>query len=177
SDGRIVAVGAADFASTTDPGFVAVRLNGDGSLDGTFGTGGIAKVDLGVGSGFKTAHSGAIQSDGRMVMAGIRYDDGGGGSVKSTIKVVRLLGGGSVDPSFGTGGIVSLALPGWAEANDVVVQGDGKIVVGGYEYVPYFSGTEQAYLLARLDTGGALDATFGTGGIVDRKSTRLNSSH
>jgi uncharacterized delta-60 repeat protein len=176
NDGRIVAVGTADATSTTDPGMVAVRFDTDGSLDGTFGTGGIAKVNIAVGAGYEVAQSVAIQADGSLVLAGERFDETGPDTFHSNIKVVRLLANGSLDASFGTGGIVSLGLAGWAEANDVVVQPDGDVVVGGYEYVPYFSGSEQAFLLARLDSAGVLDPGFGAAGIVIRGPEPQGSS-
>src|SRR5438034_7794344 len=49
------------------------------------------------------------------------------------------------------------------------IQGDGKIVVAGYAD----NAASEDFALARYNTDGTLDATFGT----DRKSTRLNSSH
>jgi len=176
SDGRIVAVGTADATSTTDPGMVAVRFLANGSLDPSFGIGVIAKVNLAVGTGYEVSRSVAVQADGSLVLAGQRYDETGPDTSHSNIKVVRLLANGSLDPSFGTGGIVSIGLAGWAEANDVVVQSDGKIVIGGYEYVPYFSGSQQAFLVVRLDSTGALDPGFGAGGIVIRGPEPQGSS-
>src|SRR6478672_1709197 len=70
-----------------------------------------------------------------------------------------LLTAGALDPSFGAGGIVTTALTsGTQGANSIVLQGDGKIVVAGN------GGTD--FGLARYNTNGTLDATFGSGGKV-----------
>jgi uncharacterized delta-60 repeat protein len=66
-DGKIVAAGIASFNQGGD--FGISRYNGDGSLDATFGIGGKVTTDFsGRGDG---AHALAIQSDGRIVAAGV----------------------------------------------------------------------------------------------------------
>jgi uncharacterized delta-60 repeat protein len=69
---------------------------------------------------------------------------------------------GDLDPDFGDNGI---ALLGIADSGlgAAVIQPDGKIVVGGH--APDMSGQHEL-LVARLDTAGALDPSFGAGGIV-----------
>src|SRR6516165_431864 len=66
---------------------------------------------------------------------------------------------GDLDPSFGTGGKVTTAV-GYASA--VALQGDGKIVAVGHTD----TGTQGAFALARYNSDGSPDATFGTGGTV-----------
>src|SRR5688572_31371779 len=67
---------------------------------------------------------------------------------------------GDLDPTFGVGGKVVTSFPGGLDtANDVAVQTDGKIVVGG------FSGSD--FALTRYNIDGTLDQTFGTGGRVN----------
>ena len=73
-------------------------------------------------------------------------------------------GHGSLDPSFGKGGIVETAIgeePG-AEASSLVIQRDGKLVVAGGTTKKAFD----YYALARYKVNGALDRSFGVGGIV-----------
>jgi uncharacterized delta-60 repeat protein len=66
---------------------------------------------------------------------------------------------GSLDPSFSGDGKVVTPFPnGRDNAEDVAVQADGKVVVAGS------SGSD--FALARYNTDGSLDATFGTGGRV-----------
>ncbi len=68
-----------------------------------------------------------------------------------------------LDTSFGNSGKVTLAL-GLAddEAFAVAVQADGKIVLAGRS----FSAGQSDFALARFDTAGAIDTTFGSGGKV-----------
>jgi uncharacterized delta-60 repeat protein len=72
---------------------------------------------------------------------------------------------GSLDPTFGTGGIVTTSFNGFddAIANVTAIQSDGKILVAGQ--VPSSQNLGQVGL-ARYNTNGSLDASFGTGGIV-----------
>lgn len=73
----------------------------------------------------------------------------------------------ALDPSFGSGGISAPLLPGIAaEAKGAVRQADGKTVAAGCIYVSDESGTTCHYALARYDASGALDASFGNGGVV-----------
>jgi uncharacterized delta-60 repeat protein len=69
----------------------------------------------------------------------------------------------ALDLTFGTGGIVTTPI---GSGNDygrsVAIQTDGKLVVAGYSN----NGTNSDFALVRYTTNGALDLTFGTGGIV-----------
>ena len=63
------------------------------------------------------------------------------------------------DPTFGDGGLVTVAFPGGIAAiMRVARQADGKIVGVG--------GTEESLLIARVNTDGSFDSSFGKGGIV-----------
>ena len=87
-------------------------------------------------------------------------DGGGGGDAHadSSIQVsCGEAGAGTLDPAFGDGGVVVLTYPS-SSANSVVVQPDGKIVIGGY--------TAQSLALVRLMPDGSLDSTFGSTGFV-----------
>jgi uncharacterized delta-60 repeat protein len=121
------------------------RLNANGLLDKTFGTGGIAAVDFG---GTEFGEAMARQADGRILVAG-RADAGGA-------IVARLRATGALDPDFGAGGRVTL--PGGGSANAVLVQPDRRIVVAGNA-----SGSG-AMTVTRLMPGGSLDTGFGTNG-------------
>jgi uncharacterized delta-60 repeat protein len=71
SDGKIVVAGNSDNGSNAD--FAVVRYNTDGLLDTSFGTGGI--VTTAIGDGIDSVNSIALQSDGKIVVAG--YSDNG----------------------------------------------------------------------------------------------------
>ncbi len=140
-DGKIVAVGtsAADFA--------LARYNTDGSLDTSFGTGGKVTTDFG---GTDQAWAAVLQPDGKIVAAGLASAD---------FALARYNTNGSLDTSFGTGGKVTTSFEGSDQARAVVLQPDGKIVAVGWD-----NGVE--FALARYNTDGLLDSSFGTGGKV-----------
>jgi uncharacterized delta-60 repeat protein len=164
TDGRILVVGTADGGSG-DPTTGILRLDASGAADGTFGTAGTAHINTVVSSGDEAAVAVGVQSDGRIVVTGWYYDVVGGMAVARMV-VVRVLADGTPDPSFGTGGVKVISLAGSAFPTSLVLQSDGKIVVGGYVYVPQGSGQIQAFMVARFETDGDLDPGFGTGGIV-----------
>jgi uncharacterized delta-60 repeat protein len=127
------------------------RYNLDGSLDTSFGNGGKVVTDLGHDADLSGV---AIQADGQIVVAG--------DSSATYFLVARYGTGGSLDPTFGSGGVATGAVAGSASA--VIVQPDGKIVAGG----EFFENLHPSgWALERLNTDGSLDSTFGTGGVVD----------
>ena len=177
-DGKIVVAGDADFlnADYGVVGFGVKRFNTDGSADHSFGTSGESDVivvnHLPI-SNFALddhANSVALQSDGQIVVAGQfnNYADTASGShVEFTL--VRFNSNGTVDSSFGIHGSVMNYIAGGDSttdvANSVAIQQDGKIVAAGSSYDPYDpSGNFMAVALARYDTNGTLDTTFGVNG-------------
>jgi uncharacterized delta-60 repeat protein len=101
--------------------FVVLRYLPDGQLDAGFGSGGLVVTDFG---GEAKAYAVAIQSDGKIVAAG---------EADESIALARYLADGTLDSDFGTGGLVHTELPlgNSAEALEMVIQPDGRIVVGG----------------------------------------------
>jgi len=149
-DGKIVAAGygAGDF--------LVVRYNTDGSLDTGFGNAGIVTTDIGGGNS-DYAYAVAIQSDGKIVAAGVKDR----GMADPDIAVVRYDTLGDLDASFNGTGKVTIPISSTnEEAYGVAIQPDGKIVVAGSQSSPYF------FIVARLNADGTQDATFGTDGIV-----------
>jgi uncharacterized delta-60 repeat protein len=158
-DGRIVAVGAAAGRSSTGV-FAVARYLPDGTLDAGFGGGGT--VTTAVTEGGDEATAVAIQPDGKIVV---------GGSNRDRFELVRYEADGTLDPTFGTGGLVTTDVtPAWDVAWDMALLANGKIVLAGY-------GTpggpwRPAFALVRYTSEGTLDAGFGDGGIlVSRRGT------
>jgi uncharacterized delta-60 repeat protein len=139
--------------------FAAVRLRRDGSLDSSFGNGGIATVAIG---GSAIANAVSIQpGDGKIVLAGTALvSPMAGRPGHNEFAVARLNGNGAIDTSFGTSGTTTLSPP--AAAWGMVRQSDGKFVLAGQEE---YNGTS-AYMAARVLPDGAVDSGFGNGGIV-----------
>lgn len=139
-----------------DNDFAIARYNADGSLDTSFG--GTGKIVTAIGSGNDEALSIALQNDGRIVVAGHTMT-----GANRDFAVVRYLANGGLDPAFNSTGKVTLPI-GSAEdlCNSVVVQPDGRIILGGFAFV---AGNAD-FALVRLNTNGTLDTTFNATGIV-----------
>ena len=151
SDGKIVVVGSAGVGMSNN--FAVVRYTADGVLDTSFGSGGI--VLTAVGTSEDSATCVAVQGDGKIVVGGDSWATGGG-----NFGLVRYLADGTLDPAFGTGGIVTTSLSAGSDhAAGLTLQGDGKIVLVGYAT----SGSRQVFGVARYTDTGALDTSFGGG--------------
>lgn len=129
--------------------FLVNRYNTDGSLDLTFGQGGVARID----SDISYSNTGTtVLADGKLLVSG-RND--------SLHTVARLNPDGSLDTSFNGTGIVQFAEPDNDTGNfdyAVALQGDGKILLPG--------NADGEFQLYRYNADGSLDTTFGTNGHV-----------
>ncbi len=67
---------------------------------------------------------------------------------------------GALDPTFGTGGMLTTIFPAPAQANDLVIQPDGKLVAAGFVDTGGGFGRPQNFALARYLPSGALDSSF-----------------
>jgi uncharacterized delta-60 repeat protein len=152
-DGKIIAAGYANGGSGTD--FATIRYNANGSVDTSFGAGGIARTDIngGIDGGAEVL----LFSSGKIVVAGSRFNaDGGGGD----FALVGYDSNGNLDPGFGAGGIVLTDFAGdsFDNAADMNIAPDGKIVVCGYSGPA--AGSPYDFAVARYLANGALDTTF-----------------
>lgn len=170
TDGKIVVVGySTATAQGSTSNIILARLTTVGVLDVSFGAGnsdgtpdGVVSVDLG-GSSDDVANALAIQSDNKIVVAGYTTQSG-----TKNLMIARVNADGTLDSSFGAGtgdgtpdGVVGLSLSdGNDEANGLVIQSNGKIVVAGTTRA--LDNTTNA-AVARLNTDGSLDTAFGAG--------------
>ena len=148
NDGRIVVVGAATVAEHSV--FALVRYNVDGSLDSTFGGDGRVVTRIGVHASGRGV---ALQTDGKIVVAGAAWGNGSG-----RFAAARYLPSGAPDHTFSQDGTLITSFPGDADAADVAVQSDGKIVLAG--------SAGGRFALARYGPAGRLDPGFGGDGRV-----------
>lgn len=158
-DGKIVIGGSTSFFRST---FALVRLDTDGSLDSTFGIAGKVSTD------FPPFDAGinaiALQPDGKIVAAGYRAPFTQNGS---DFALARYNADGSLDTTFGSGGKVTTDFLSLDDvANAVAIQPDGKIVAVGYNNVTRFAQFLFDFALARYNSDGSLDSSFGSGGKV-----------
>jgi uncharacterized delta-60 repeat protein len=134
--------GKVTIAAEAKGGAHLIRLDPDGARDATLGGDGVAVI-----TGLFERTSGlAVQPDGRTLLTG---ESGG---------VARFLADGSLDPSFGDGGLVlpQPRLP----ASAISLQPDGAILLAGQEEA---SGMSRDFMLARLTPEGTLDPSMGAG--------------
>ncbi len=111
-----------------------------------------------LGTGSSVINSLALQSDGKIVAIGFTEI----GYYQYNFTLARYDTNGSLDNTFGANGIVTTAIEQSSEANSVTIQSDGKIVVAGYSG----DGNRDDFALARYNTNGSLDNTFGINGIA-----------
>lgn len=154
ADGKIVV--AVDSANVEDPNtgdWYVLRFNTDGTLDSSFGNGGVSRFAF--SSTYDTASVRAlrIQPDGKILVAG---SPGGG-----VAGLARLDANGALDASFGSGGKVSFQFANreTAFASAISVHSDGRIMVGG-------TSANSKFGFARFNTNGTKDTTFNSGGTL-----------
>ncbi len=125
ADGRFVLVGSVTAATVPATSrFLLKRLTADGSADTSFGNAGTVDTAFTLNA---AASAVALQGDGKIVVAGTTAF-----SANSNFVVARYNVNGSVDASFGNDGSLSIDFFGFTDIGEsVLVQPDGKIVVGG----------------------------------------------
>src|SRR5437773_151193 len=164
SDGKLVVVGQTyQNNDYSDEDFAVARYNTDGTLDRTFGARGKVRTDF---PGMAAVPSSVvIQPDGKIVVAGGAFPLF---TFAGDFKVVRYNPNGSLDTSFGSGGIVTTFFPQGSYAFAVALQPDGKIIAAGTHFVDFNPGdmSDTDFALARYNPDGSLDSTFGNGGTV-----------
>jgi uncharacterized delta-60 repeat protein len=164
-NGDIIALGRAETSTPSE--LAAVRYNPDGSLDTSFGSGGIALASF--GSNFVFGPSAALYPPGTANAGEILQE----GSFGNNQILVRYNTSGTLDSTFGTGGEVVNALP-INSINplpqDMVITSTGQIVT----LASYYGSVSNQFVLTRYNANGSLDTTFGQGGYVN---TTVPGSH
>ena len=140
-----------------------------GLIDQSFGAKGTVTTDV---TGHNSvAYSCLVQPDGKIVVVGK-----GNNGVHDEMIVARYNSDGSLDTSFGINGVVKTdAGTNGSVAASCGMQSDGKIVVAGWESdlgLGY-----SIFAVARYNTNGSLDTTFGTNGIATTNVTTGNNSY
>ena len=167
NDGRIIVAGS--IREGTISVLLAIRLEANGALDPNFGVAGKATASFSPWTASGTAV--ILQPDNKIVLAGGAVDlSDATGTARDTV-VARFDSNGSPDPSFAGGGKLRIVSPQSSDSSDaVVIQNDGKIVLGGQQRILNPSGP-YSFGLTRLLSNGDVDPGFGTGGFV---TTTLN---
>lgn len=154
TDRKIVVAGTSAVGSKYS--FTLVRYLEHGVLDPGFGNGGKVNTEFTSSAG---ATDLAVQTDGKIVATGWT------GGATGDFALARYLPSGALDPAFGIGGSgktttdLGSSVDGAAA---VAIQSNGRIVAAGSSRTADWSKGD--FALARYLPGGALDASFGTGG-------------
>jgi uncharacterized delta-60 repeat protein len=158
ADGSVITVQTATSSGASN--LALVKYRPDGSVDTGFGSGGLTVSPFAAvnDSGFAVA----VQADGRILVAGQVHNGTNDDAV-----ILRYLADGTLDTGFGSGGTVTYDSGGADDIQDLVVQGDGRIVAVGK------AGSDT--LVLRLNTDGSLDTGFSGDGVftIDTGGTDL----
>ncbi len=128
-------------------------------LDSTFGKGGILQYWPDMHQRWSRAL--AVQPDAKIIVS-VQWDPSAEGPPAENMGgVYRFTEAGAIDPTFGTSSTTGLIeLPALRGAPEIALQPDGKIIGCG------IGKTDETLTLVRITPAGALDTTFGTGGIL-----------
>lgn len=177
-DGKIVVAGKCTVLATSSSQICALRLLPNGFFDTAFGNNGSKLVNVGGTGVTEIAHAVALQSDGKIVLAGACGPE----AAPTETCVVRLLADGSLDSGFGLSGKSRISFgtvgvaSGIQEARAVAVLPDGKLLLGGR-----CRGDTLAVVgtcVVRLNSNGSLDTSYANGGrtiAVNALEERLTS--
>jgi uncharacterized delta-60 repeat protein len=162
ADGKILVAGTAFEPEQGEFRFVVGRYDADGTLDRSFGSGGWTSP----GGDSSAAADVALQPDGKIVVAGSRVRAVEGDYEWGGFVLARYRSDGTLDPTFGSGGRVVTQVGAGGEADSVVLQADGRILVGGTTIAKSGESVDSTGKLAlvRYEADGNLDPTFGRGG-------------
>ena len=164
NSGRLVVSGTGSDPVTGSPATVIARLTDDGSLDASFGIGGLISVDAG-----EAVHNVSLDSQDRVLVWGTAADPSTG---EASFCVARFLTDGTSDTSFGTGGRTFLSAQGhvWG-SEELAIGDDGSLVIAWSALVGNLGNFPLQ--LVKLTAHGSLDSNFGDGG---RLSTQLSAA-
>jgi uncharacterized delta-60 repeat protein len=160
-DGKILVAGSSGNFTNSD--FALARYNKDGTLDKTFS--GDGRLTTSIGPNFDYGSSIALQSDGKILVAGLSQK---GPNQGTNFALARYNSNGTLDTTFSGDGKQTAPIgPDKLVQDSVLVQPDGKILVGGTvgggiwgEFLPTY------FALVRFNSNGTLDSTFSGDGML-----------
>lgn len=154
---RVIAGGYTTIGTTRNA--LLTRYKQNGTPDSTFGTNGVVTTPTGTSTEIAKL---VLQNDGKIIAVGTSRTQ------KPAVWVARYNTDGSLDATFGTGGIDTIHNTATSSDTAITVaiqQPGGKIIVGGMTGTTFSSGGGSMMLL-RLNADGSLDNTFGTNGFT-----------
>lgn len=171
ADGKLLIAGTSSVNDSSG-NLLVVRVNPDGTLDTDFGVGGLAVINS--GKEVNVAKAIGVSKEGKIVIGGFTGNNLRG-RLETDLVIAQLNQDGTIDRGFGSNGVTSTSIGNFFESiESLIIQSDGKIVVGGYMIVSQSqNGNTTNSFVARYVSDGKLDFNFGKEGIVrvDRVSS------
>lgn len=161
-DGSMILAGLDETDASGDDNidFLLLKIDSTGSLDTSFGTNGVVTTDFGRPT--DGINKIAIDSDGKIVAVGFSANSD---STSSDLALARYVSDGSLDRDFLSNGKVTLDVDDIDFGTGVKIMSDETILVSGS--AENSANTTENALLARYNSDGTLDSTFGTKGITE----------
>jgi len=156
SSGKIMCIGKRGNSAN-----MLIRLNSNGSIDNTYGTNGIYDWNF-MGGSYSRIHDAVELSTGKLLVAGSEYD--ASNNNLETAFVARINADGTIDNTFGTGGLVKVTLGQNNKAsyiNSIALASTGDIIAAGIGYwtsSPWDIGKGG---IVKISSDGVVDNTFG----------------
>jgi uncharacterized delta-60 repeat protein len=150
SNGAIYAIGTEDSNDTNET-ITVIKYNTAGNIDGQYGVSGVIQPDNSLqfgNNGYKIT-SAIYPSSGELLLA-YNYNN--------EIKILKFLQDGSLDTYFGSNGGIVTSFGSYADIKNIKIQSDGKILLTG--------SLDSKSILARFNSDGSIDNSFGTNGYV-----------
>jgi len=164
SDGKIlISASRLNLAGTTDSATI-LRLTSSGAIDNTFGSSGYS--ELAWGAGYNYTFDFAIQSDGKILVAGQEQDTNSSGNRNYAIS--RLLANGAIDSTYANSGTAIIAPP----CASCFYEGISQIAPDNSVYfASNLSATPANLYLTHINSDGTQDLNFGTNGFITETTT------
>lgn len=174
-DGKILLAGSARMQAglSTSMDFAVTRFNSNGSFDTSFSGDGMATFSI--GNDDEEAFGITVYpTSGKIALGGYTINTAG----NRDFAVMMLLPNGAPDIGFGFFSVVQTNFAGMTDQiSSLRLQPDGKLLAGGVATTTgAFGSLDAKFALARYNTNGSLDATFGTSGKVTTNFTILADS-
>ncbi|WP_432672048.1 T9SS type A sorting domain-containing protein [Flavobacterium sp. SM2513] len=154
ADGKIIVAGTSHVNQNSI--LSVVRYHADGSIDTSFGTNGIFKLNTQI---YDAVNSVKVDGNGRILLA-----------TDLNATVIRLNSNGTLDGSFGVSGFATITTA-FSSTADIKVLADNSILVAGRVVSTVNNVSSFNFMLAKLDANGILVPTFGSNGITTINAT------
>ena len=164
SDGKILVGGLSHIQNPFQDRFTIIRYHPNGTLDSSFGTGGIVYTQF--TEDVDVINELLIQPDGRIIAAGVAGSYHGGWNGYSDCALARYLPNGTLDSTFGKAGKTTYQLT--SESNSItsaLLQGDNRVLAAGFAnlngkaqfFVSAYSINKPVVIITSIDTGNTYD--------------------